>query len=77
MAESLVINAERSEEGGIRAKTLLTLCDACPYIGAAVRAKAVSASRLPCLVINLTLTHHQEDLVNIEIVAYTLEVFGI
>lgn len=63
VAESLVVNAERSEEGGIRAKTLATLCDTCPYIAAAVRAKAVLASRLPSLVINLTLTHHPEDLV--------------
>ncbi|CAG9566994.1 unnamed protein product [Danaus chrysippus] len=60
VAESLVLNAERGEEGGIRAKTLSTLCDACPYIATAVRAKAVSASRLPCLIINLTLTHHQD-----------------
>ncbi|XP_050360472.1 integrator complex subunit 2 [Nymphalis io] len=64
VADSLVINAERSEEGGIRAKALSTLCDACPYIAAAVRAKAVSSSRLPSLVINLTLTHHSEDLVS-------------
>ncbi|XP_046961071.1 integrator complex subunit 2 [Vanessa cardui] len=64
VAESLVINAERNEEGGIRAKTLSTLCDACPYIAAAVRAKAVSSSRLPSLVINLTLIHHPEDLVS-------------
>ncbi|XP_041968143.1 integrator complex subunit 2 [Aricia agestis] len=63
VAESLVLNAERSEEGGIRAKTLMTLCAACPYISASVRAKAVSASHLPSLVINLTLTHHQDDLV--------------
>ncbi|XP_039764087.1 integrator complex subunit 2 [Pararge aegeria] len=64
VAESLVINAERGEEGGIRAKTLSTLCDACPFIAAAVRAKAVTSSRLPCLVINLTLTHHRDDLVS-------------
>lgn len=63
VAESLVLNAERSEEGGIRAKTLATLCAVCPYLAASVRAKAAVASRLPALVINLTLTHHQDDLV--------------
>lgn len=63
VAESLVLNAERSEEGGIRAKTLAILCDVCPYLAASVRAKAASVSRLPALVINLTLTHHQDDLV--------------
>lgn len=65
MAESLVINAERSEEGGIRAKALATLCDACPYLAAPVRAKAASASRLPALVIDLTLSHHEDDLVTL------------
>lgn len=65
VAESLVLNAERSEEGGIRAKTLATLCAVSPYLAASVRAKAASASRLPALVINLTLTHHQDDLVRI------------
>lgn len=64
VAESLVLNAERSEEGGVRAKTLSTLCEACPHIAASVRAKVASASRLPSLVINLTLTHHQDDLVS-------------
>ncbi|XP_052756874.1 integrator complex subunit 2 [Galleria mellonella] len=64
VAESLVVNAERGEEGGIRAKTLATLCDACPYIAAAVRSKAAAVSRLPSLIINLTLTHHQDDLVS-------------
>ncbi|XP_045458737.1 integrator complex subunit 2 [Melitaea cinxia] len=64
VADSLVVNSERSEEGGIRAKTLAILCDTCPYIAAAVRAKAVFASRLPSLVINLTLSHHPEDLVS-------------
>lgn len=63
VAESLVMNADRSEEGGIRAKTLTTLCAACPHLAAAVRSKAASASRLPSLVITLTLTHHQDDLV--------------
>lgn len=65
MAESLVVNAERSEEGGIRAKTLVTLCEMCPYTAASVRAKCATVSRLPALVITLTLTHHQEDLVRI------------
>ncbi|PZC78825.1 integrator complex subunit 2 [Helicoverpa armigera] len=64
VAESLVMNADRSEEGGIRAKTLTTLCAACPHLAAAVRAKAASASRLPSLVITLTLKHHQDDLVS-------------
>lgn len=63
MAESLVLNSERGEEGGIRAKALATLCTACPYLAASVRAKAASAARQPALVINLTLTHHQNDLV--------------
>lgn len=63
MAESLVMNADRSEEGGIRAKTLATLCAACPHLAASVTAKATSASRLPSLVINLTLQHHPDDLV--------------
>lgn len=63
MAESLVLNAERAEEGGIRARTLAALCTACPDIAAGVRTKAVSAARLPALVIDLTLTHHQDDLV--------------
>ncbi|XP_014358467.2 integrator complex subunit 2 [Papilio machaon] len=64
VAESLVLNAERGEEGGIRAKALMSLCAMCPYLSATVRAKAVSASRLPALVLNLTLTHHQDDLVS-------------
>ncbi|CAG5021643.1 unnamed protein product [Parnassius apollo] len=64
VAESLVLNAERGEEGGIRAKALLSLCAMCPYLAAFVRAKAVTASRLPALVINLTLIHHQDDLVS-------------
>ncbi|CAG9784484.1 unnamed protein product [Diatraea saccharalis] len=64
VAESLVMNAERGEEGGVRTKALATLCDACPYIAASVRSKAAFASRLPSLIINLTLTHHQEDLVS-------------
>lgn len=64
VAESLVMNADRSEEGGIRAKTLTILCDACPHLAALVRAKAASASRLPALVITLTLSHHQDDLVS-------------
>lgn len=66
MAESLVVNAERGEEGGIRAKALMSLCAMCPYLSATVRAKAVSASRLPALVLNLTLMHHQEDLVSFQ-----------
>ncbi|CAB3231134.1 unnamed protein product [Arctia plantaginis] len=64
VAESLVMNADRSEEGGIRAKTLATLCAACPHLAASVTAKAASASRLPSLVINLTLLHHPDDLVS-------------
>ncbi|XP_026737728.1 integrator complex subunit 2 [Trichoplusia ni] len=64
VAESLVMNADRSEEGGIRAKTLTILCAANPHIAAAVRAKAASASRLPSLVINLTLIHQRDDLVS-------------
>ncbi|XP_022123058.2 integrator complex subunit 2 [Pieris rapae] len=64
VAESLVMNAERGEEGGIRAKALSTLCDMCPYMAASIRAKAASVSRLPSLLINLTLTHHQDDLVS-------------
>ncbi|CAH0700684.1 unnamed protein product [Spodoptera exigua] len=64
VAESLVMNADRGEEGGIRAKTLTTLCAACPHLAASVRSKAASASRLPSLVITLTLTHHQDDLVS-------------
>ncbi|XP_049865631.1 integrator complex subunit 2 [Pectinophora gossypiella] len=64
VAESLVLNSERGEEGGIRAKTLSILCEVCPHIAAAVRAKAASAARLPSLVITLTLTHHQDDLVH-------------
>ncbi|XP_004929281.1 integrator complex subunit 2 [Bombyx mori] len=64
VAESLVLNAERSEEGGIRAKALATLCAVFPPIAATIRAKAASASRLPSLVINLTLTHHEDDLVS-------------
>lgn len=65
------MNADRSEEGGIRAKTLSTLCAACPYLAASVRAKAASASRLPSLVITLTLTHHQDDLVRYFLLAST------
>lgn len=57
------MNAEKGEEGGIRAKALSTLCDMCSYMAASIRAKAASVSRLPSLLINLTLTHHQEDLV--------------
>ncbi|XP_045510921.1 integrator complex subunit 2 [Colias croceus] len=64
VAESLVMNAERGEEGGIRAKALSTLCAMCPYMAASIRSKAASASRLPSLLINLTLTHHQDDLVS-------------
>lgn len=64
MAESLVLNSERGEEGGVRAKALVALCDACPHIAASVRSKAAFASRLPSLIINLTLTHHQDDLVS-------------
>ncbi|XP_053600461.1 integrator complex subunit 2 [Plodia interpunctella] len=64
VAESLVFNAERGEEGGIRAKTLSALCNACPYIAASIRSKAASAARLPSLVVNLTLKHHQDDLVS-------------
>jgi hypothetical protein len=63
VAESLVMNAERGEEGGVRTKALETLCDACPYTAASVRSKAAFASRLPSLIINLTLIHHQDDLV--------------
>ncbi|XP_013200586.1 integrator complex subunit 2 [Amyelois transitella] len=63
VAESLVFNAERGEEGGIRAKALTALCNACPYIAASIRSKAASAARLPSLIVNLTLTHHQDDLV--------------
>ncbi|KAJ2953568.1 hypothetical protein O0L34_g1170 [Tuta absoluta] len=64
VAESLVLNSERGEEGGIRAKTLSILCETCPHIAAAVRAKSAAAARLPSLVISLTLTHHQDDLVS-------------
>ncbi|XP_063838834.1 integrator complex subunit 2 [Ostrinia nubilalis] len=64
VAESLVLNSERGEEGGVRAKALMALCDACPYIAAYVRSKAAFASRLPSLIITLTLTHHQDDLVS-------------
>ncbi|XP_038222406.1 integrator complex subunit 2 [Zerene cesonia] len=64
VAESLVMNAERGEEGGIRAKALSILCAMCPYMAASIRSKAASASRLPSLLINLTLTHHQDDLVS-------------
>ncbi|XP_063376210.1 integrator complex subunit 2 [Cydia fagiglandana] len=64
VVESLVANTERSDEGGIRAKTLSTLCAVCPYMAASVRAKAAAASRLPALVITLTLTHHEDDLVS-------------
>ncbi|XP_028176807.1 integrator complex subunit 2 [Ostrinia furnacalis] len=64
VAESLVLNSERGEEGGVRAKALMSLCDACPYIAAYVRSKAAFASRLPSLIITLTLTHHQDDLVS-------------
>lgn len=70
VAESLVLNSERGEEGGIRAKTLQTLCAACPHIAAMVRAKAASAARLPSLIINLTLTHHLDDLVS-KIISFT------
>lgn len=70
VAESLVLNSERGEEGGIRAKTLQTLCAACPHIAAMVRAKAASAARLPSLIINLTLTHHLDDLVS-NVISFT------
>ncbi|VVC92951.1 unnamed protein product [Leptidea sinapis] len=63
VAEFLVQNAEKGEEGGIRAKALSTLCAMCPYMSASIRAKAASVSRLPSLLIKLTLTHHQDDLV--------------
>lgn len=74
VAESLVLNSERGEEGGIRAKTLQTLCAACPHIAAMVRAKAASAARLPSLIINLTLTHHLDDLVSVLTFTYYLYV---
>ncbi|CAH2066577.1 unnamed protein product, partial [Iphiclides podalirius] len=63
VAESLVVSAEKGEEGGIRAKALISLCAMCPYLAATVRAKAVSACRLPALVLNLTLIHHPDGLV--------------
>lgn len=64
VVESLVLNAERGEEWGIRGRALAALCAMCPPVAAGVRAKAAAASRLPALVIYLTLTHHQDDLVS-------------
>ncbi|KAL0849125.1 hypothetical protein ABMA28_013475 [Loxostege sticticalis] len=64
VAESLVLNSERGEEGGVRAKALVALCDASPHTAASVRSKAAFASRLPSLIITLTLIHHQDDLVS-------------
>lgn len=63
MVESLVVNAERGEEWGVRGRALAALCAMCPPAAAAARARAAAASRLPALVIYLTLTHHQDDLV--------------
>lgn len=63
MVDSLVVNAERGEESGLRGRALVTLCEVCPPVAAVVRARATAAARLPALIINLTLTHHQDDLV--------------
>lgn len=57
------MNAERSEEFGLRGRALTTLCEMFPPLAANVRAKATAASRLPALVVNLTLSHNLDDLV--------------
>ncbi|GBP98280.1 Integrator complex subunit 2 [Eumeta japonica] len=63
VVNSLVMNAERGEEGGVRGAALSVLCAACPAVAAAVRARAATACRLPALVLTLTLRYHQDDLV--------------